>query len=44
MNNYFISSYLEVKNTSRGLGIFTKLNVTTNVVIEHSPFGGWSKY
>ena len=41
--NYFISSYLEVKNTSRGLGVFTKVDVCSEVIIEHSPFSScWS--
>jgi hypothetical protein len=36
--NYFISSFLEIKNTSRGLGVFTKIDISPEVIIEHSPF------
>ena len=36
--NYFISSFLEIKTTSRGFGVFTKLDVCADVIIEHSPF------
>jgi len=36
--NYFISSFLEVKDTSRGLGVFTKIDIAPQVIIEHSPF------
>lgn len=35
---YFISNFLEVKNTSRGLGVFTKIYIPKDQVIEHSPF------
>tara|TARA_R110000868_G_scaffold107056_3_gene293033 strand:- start:363 stop:734 length:372 start_codon:yes stop_codon:yes gene_type:complete len=41
--NYFISSFLEIKTTSRGFGVFTKLDVCADVIIEHSPFSScWS--
>ncbi len=36
--NYFISSFLEVKDTPRGLGVFTKIDIAPQVIIEHSPF------
>ena len=36
--NYFISSFLEVKNSSRGLGVFAKTDVCSEVIIENSPF------
>ena len=36
--NYFISSFLEVKDTPRGLGVFTKIDIDPQVIIEHSPF------
>jgi hypothetical protein len=36
--NYFISSFLEIENTSRGLGVFTKIDISPEVIIEHSPF------
>ena len=41
--NYFISSFLEIKTTLRGFGVFTKLDICADVVIEHSPFSScWS--
>ena len=41
--NYFISSFLEIKNTSRGLGVFTKIDICAEVIVEHSPFSScWS--
>ena len=36
--NYFISSCLEIKDTTRGLGVFTKIDISPEVIIEHSPF------
>jgi SET domain-containing protein len=36
--NYFISSFLEIKDTPRGLGVFTKIDIAPQVIIEHSPF------
>jgi len=36
--NYFISENLFVKNTSRGLGVFSIKDIAANSVIEHSPF------
>lgn len=41
--NYFISENLFVKNTSRGLGVFSIKDIAANSVIEHSPFSScWS--
>ena len=36
--NYFISSSLEIRNTTRGLGVFTKIHHCADVIVEHSPF------
>lgn len=36
--NYFINPNLEIKNTSRGLGVFTKIDIAKDIIIEHSPF------
>ena len=36
--NYFISENLLVKNTSRGLGVFSIKDIIANSIIEHSPF------
>ena len=38
MNNYFISPSLEIRNTTRGFGVFTKAFMLANSIIEHSPF------
>lgn len=36
--NYFIDTSLIIKQTSRGLGVFTTKNIESNSNIEHSPF------
>jgi len=38
MNNFFINTSLIVKNTSRGLGVFSSINIPANTIIEHSPY------
>ena len=36
--NYFIDSSLIIKDTKRGLGVFSTKNILSNSIIEHSPF------
>ena len=36
--DYFINPNLYVKNTSRGFGIFSKIYIAKDTIIEHSPF------
>ena len=36
--NYFIDTSLIIKNTKRGLGVFSTKNIVSNTVIEHSPY------
>lgn len=38
MNKYFISPNIEIRNTTRGLGIFATRYIHVNHIIEHSPF------
>ena len=38
MNEYFISPSIEIKNTTRGLGVFAKTYLYYNHIIEYSPF------
>ena len=35
---YFINTSLIIKNTKRGLGVFTTNEIQANTIIEHSPF------
>lgn len=37
-NIFFIDSNLIIKNTNRGLGVFTIKDIQPDTVIEHSPF------
>jgi len=37
-NVYFIDPNLIIKDTDRGLGVFTTKNISSGTVIEHSPY------
>ena len=43
LKDYFIYPSLEVKNSLRGLGVFAKTDLSSEEIIEHSPFSScWS--